>query len=144
MIDKIQFSIKISICIINMLICLLFFNIKCLNLEDSNLSKEFIFQMDTKNKLILLHSLFMLLYSVVFIIIYPEVNGNDILKDLFINIFYIILIFNMFYNSYKMYESVKNEETAFPLLVFDIPNYHLDKIIYLYHIIQGLFFYLFY
>ena len=140
MIDKIHFSLNVLIYSINMIILILFYNVGCIDLTGSNLSEEFISQMKLMNQISLAYSLFMLLYSLVFIVIYQEIYGNDILKDIFINIFYIILISTMMFNNLKIFGNIKVEEDKYLLLFLDIPNYQLDKILFIYHYIQGLFF----
>ena len=140
MIDKIHFSLNVSIYLLNMLLCILFYNIKTVNLQDSNLSQEFITQMETMNPMTLAYSVFMLIYSLIFIVIYQEIYGNDILKDIFINLFYLSFISTMLYYNYKTVGIIKNEENNSSLKILDIPNYELDKLIYIYHYIQGLFF----
>ena len=139
MIDKIHFSLNVSIYLVNMLLCILFYKIKSINLKESNLTKEFIFQMENVNPMALAYSLFMLIYSLVFIVIYQEIYGNDILKDIFINIFYLSFISTMLYHNYKIVGIIKNEENNYSLKILDIPNDLLDNLIYIYHYIQGLF-----
>ena len=139
MIDKINFTLNVSIYFLNMFLCILLYKIKFINLEDSNLSKEFISQMVAMYPNALAYSVFMLAYSLIFIVIYQEIYGNDILKDIFINIFYLALIATMLFNNYNIYGLIKNEEKNYSLSILDIPNYQLDKLIYAYHYIQGLF-----
>ena len=88
----------------------------------------------------LAYSVFLLIYTLIFIIIYQEVYENDILKDIFINFFYILLISVMIYNNYKIFGIIKNEEKNILLISLDIPNFYLDKIIYIYYYIQSIFY----
>ena len=140
MIDKIHFSLNIFIYLLNMIICILLYNLRNINLEESNLSKEFISQIDIYNQMTLAYSVFLLIYTLIFIIIYQEVYENDILKDIFINFFYILLISVMIYNNYKIFGIIKNEEKNILLISLDIPNFYLDKIIYIYYYIQSIFY----
>ena len=138
MIDKIHFSLNISICLINMILCVLFYNINSLDLSESYLSKDFISQMEENNQISLAYSSFMFIYSFLFIVIYQEIYGNDILKDFIINTFYLSFIASISFNNYNILGIIKNEEKNFPLTYLDIPNYHIDTLIYIYHYIQGL------
>ena len=140
MIDKIHFSLNILIFFFNIFICTLFFKIKFISLSDSNLSNEFISQMENMNQINLAYSLFLLTYCLIFIVIYQEIYGNNIIKDIIINIFYILLISTMIVNNYKILGKIKNEEKYFYLTYIDIPNNELEKIIYLFHYVQGFFF----
>ena len=69
---------------------------------------------------------------------YNIIYGSDILKDLFIGIFYVILTTSMIYYNYKYFEFIKNEEKNFPGILYDIPNSHLQQIKYILCYIQGL------
>ena len=140
MIDKIHFSLNVFIYSINMIICILYYNERCIDLTDSNLSKEFITLIEEFNSIALGYSIFLLLYSLIFIVIYQEVYGNDILKDIFINSFYLILICAMMYNNYKILDVVKNEEEKYISLFLDVPSFQLDKMTSIFHYNQGLFF----
>ena len=139
MIDKINFTLNIFIYLLNMIVCILFYKIKYVNLDESNASKEFISQFEMMNNYTLAYSIFLLVYILVFIIIYQEVNGNDILKDIFIHFFYILLISAMIYDNYKVVGIIKNEEKNNLLISLDIPNFNIDKIIYNYYYIQSIF-----
>ena len=123
-----------------MIICILYYNERCVDLTDSNLSKEFITQIEEFSSIALGYSVFLLLYSFIFIVIYREVYGNDILKDIFINTFYLVLISQMMYNNYKIFDVVKNEEEKYIALFLDVPSFQLDKIASIFHYNQGLFF----
>ena len=140
MIDKIHFSLNIFIYLINMLIFILFFKIKFINLSGSNLTNDFISEMENMNEVNLGYSLFLVIYSLVFIVIYQEVYGNNILKDFFINIFYITTISSMIFNNHKIIGNVKIEQNKFALNYLDIPNNELDNIICIFYYIQGFLF----
>ena len=138
MIDKINFSVNIFIYLINMSICILYFKIKCIDLEESKLSQEFISQQDIMGQILLGCSIFLLIFCLIYIVIYQEIYGCNILKDLFIGMFYIILILTMIYYNYNEFTSIKNEQNIFSKKFFDIPNYQLEKIRYTLFYIQGL------
>ena len=139
MIDKIHFSLNIFIYVINTLICILFYTVRSVNLEGTNISKDIIAQIENTNQISLASSIFLLVYSLVFITIYQEVYKKDILKDLFINLFYILSIISIMFNNYQIFDWVQGGDKDLSLILFDIPTIDLDKINYIYHYTEGFF-----
>ena len=103
MIDKIHFSVNIIIYFINAIICILYYNIKGIDLTGYNLSPEYITQKETIDNISLAYSIFLLIYCLIYVVIYQEIYGKDLLKDLFINFIYILLSSNMIYINYKTF-----------------------------------------
>ena len=137
MIDKIHFSVSIFIYMINALICILYYNIKCVEINDYNLSKEYISQKDLMDQISLAYSIFLLIFCLIYVVIYQEIYGRDMVRDLFINVFYILLSTNVLYLNYKNFQVIKTEEKSFSKVLWDIPIYPLERIMFFLCIIQG-------
>ena len=138
MIDKIHFSVNIIIYLINSYICVLYYQIKCLDLKDYNLSENYITQKEIMDQISLGYSIFLLIFCLIYVVIYQEVYGKDIIKDLFINIFYILLSANMIYCNCRNFSMIKTESDNLSKVFFDVPFYPLEKIRFELFIIQGL------
>ena len=139
MIDKIHFSVNIIIYFINAIICILYYNIKGIDLTGYNLSPEYITQKETIDNISLAYSIFLLIYCLIYVVIYQEIYGKDLLKDLFINFIYILLSSNMIYINYKTFAEIKSEEINFSKILYNIPNYPLETSRTFLMFIQGLF-----
>ena len=138
MINKIQFSVNIFIYIINTLICVLYYKIFIIDLDNYHLSEEYISQKDIMDQMSLGYSIFLLIFCLIYVVIYKEIYGNDLLKDLFITGFYILLTLNMIYINNKNFSFIKKENENLSQIFFDIPIYPLEKIRFLLVVAQGL------
>ena len=139
MIDKIHFLVSIFIYSINAVICIMYYKIKSINTNNYNLSTEYISQKEIMDQISLGYSIFLLIFCLIYVVIYQEIYGLDLLKDAFINFFYILLSTNMIYINYKYFETIKTEENNFNKFGFDVPNFPLEKIRFILICIQGLF-----
>ena len=139
MIDKIHFSVNIIIYFINAVICILYYNIKFINVTGYNLSQEYLSQQEILDNISLAYSIFLLIFCLFYVVIYQEIYGKDILKDLFINSTYILLSANMIYINYRSFSEIKKEEINFSKILYDIPIYPLENRRTFLMFIQGLF-----
>ena len=138
MIDKIQFSVSIIICILNAIMCWIYFKIKCISLTGYYLSDEYINQKVSLDTISLGYSGFLLIFCLIYVVAYKSFGKKDVMKNSFINFFYIFFLLNMIYINCNYFDLIKKEMNDFNKMFFDIPNYSLEQSRYLLFIEQGL------
>ena len=138
MIEQIHFLLNLHIYLINIIIEILFIIIFRIELKKINTSSRFIAEISKINKNSLFFTSFLLLCSFCFVFFIGNINFNFI-NDLILPLFYFLLLIIMIYNNYQAFLIIKKEKDNCFLIELDIPNLELEKMEYLYSIIQGLF-----
>ena len=138
MIDKIQFFVSIFICILTIIMCWIYYKIKLIQLTGYYLSDEFINQKTSLDTISFGFAGFLLIYCLIYIVTYKAFGKKDIVKNSFINFFYILFSLNLIYLNCTNFDLIKKEKNIFEKKFFGVPNYPLEEGRYLLFIGQGL------
>ena len=138
MIDKIQFSVSIFICILTIILCWIYYKIKLVQLTGYYLTQEFINQKTSLDTISLGFAGFLLIYCLIYIVTYKAFGKKDVVKNSFINFFFILFLLNMIYLNSTNFDLINKEKKNFEKKFFDVPNFPLDHGRYLLFIGQGL------
>lgn len=137
-VEQIHFLLNLHIYIINIIIVIIYKVIFQIELQEINTTSEFITKISQINKNSLFISSFILFYSFCLLITVENMNPTSVTNLIFSSFYFLLLIITV-YNNYQICLIINEEKTNYFFKEFAIPHIELEKMEYLYYIIQGLF-----